>query len=512
MGQFSANPDAFSRGAQRRIYARLRAQIEDGTLAAGTRLMSTRAIAAELGVSRTTVTAAYEQLAAEGFVLTSVGKAATVASIISTQSGHAQGDSAQQKELPPVLSLYGQRVAIMKPYNMASPQARIDFRYGSVATRDFPALGWQRAYRSELVKRQPSLAYGHPEGEERLRNALQGYLRRARGLACDADQILVVHGSQQGLDLCARLLLNPQDAFVFEEPGYRMARYCFEATGATALPIPVDASGLDTSALPEGDRVRLAFVTPSHQFPMGAVLPVARRLELLSWARRHRAWIIEDDYGGEFRYGQRPIDALQSMDADARVIYVGTFSKALSPQLRLGYLVLPRELVHVFREAKRLTDRHSPRWEQNVLASLIESGTYERHVRRLRRENELRRRALLEAFEQHLAEYGQLAGMAAGLHGVLTLPTLRAQDEPTLQAIALERGVGVYPLSPLFAEPTSVEYERPAGLILGYAGLTTQQIHEGIGILGSVIREIKELRTRANLQGRDKANKKKWSS
>jgi GntR family transcriptional regulator/MocR family aminotransferase len=169
-------------------------------------------------------------------------------------------------------------------------------------------------------------------------------------------------------------------------------------------------------------------------------------------------------------------------------------------------------LVHVFREAKRLTDRHSPRGEQNVLASLIESGTYERHVRRLRRENELRRRALLEAFEQHLAEYGQLAGMAAGLHGVLTLPALRAQDEPTLQAIALERGVGVYPLSPLFAEPASVEYERSAGLILGYAGLTTQQIHEGIGILGTVIREVKELRTRANLQGRDKANKKKWSA
>jgi GntR family transcriptional regulator/MocR family aminotransferase len=497
MGQFSIKPAASSRGAQRRIYARLRAQIEDGTLAAGTRLMSTRAMAAELGVSRTTVTAAYEQLAAEGFVVTSAGKAATVANVISPPSRHAQGDSAQRKGLPTALSLYGQRVALMKPYSMALPQARIDFRYGSVASRDFPALGWQRAYRAELVKRQPSLAYGHPEGEERLRNALQGYLRRARGLACDAEQILIVHGSQQGLDLCARLLLNPNDAFVFEEPGYRMARYCFEATGATALPIPVDVSGLDTRALPEDDRVRLAYVTPSHQFPMGAVLSVARRLELLSWASRHRAWIIEDDYGGEFRYGQRPIDALQSMDAQARVIYVGTFSKALSPQLRQGYLVLPRELIHVFREAKRLTDRHSPRWEQNVLASLIESGTYERHVRRLRRENERRRRALLEAFEHHLAEHGRLVGMAAGLHGVLLLPRLRAQDEPRLQAIALERGVGVYPLSPLFAEPASAEYERPAGLILGYAGLTAPQIHEGICMLGTVIREVEALRGRA---------------
>jgi GntR family transcriptional regulator/MocR family aminotransferase len=497
MGQFSAKPGASSRGAQHRIYARLRAQIEDGTLAAGVKLVSTRALATELGVSRTTVTAAYEQLAAEGFVVTSTGKAATVASVIRTSSRHAKADTPKQKDLSPALSLYGQRVANLKPYSMASPHARIDFRYGSVASRDFPALGWQRAYRAELVKRQPSLAYGHPEGEERLRIALQGYLRRARGLTCDADQILVVHGSQQGLDLCARLLLNPQDAFVFEEPGYRMARYCFEATGATALPISVDASGLGTLALPEDDRVRLAFVTPSHQFPMGAVLPVGRRLELLSWATRHRAWIIEDDYGGEFRYGQRPIDALQSMDADARVIYVGTFSKALSPQLRLGYLVLPRELVHVFREAKRLTDRHSPRWEQNVLASLIESGAYERHVRRLRRENEHRRKALLEAFEQHLAEHGQLVGMAAGLHGVLLLPALRAEDESTLQSMALERGVGVYPLSPLFSNPASTGHERPAGLILGYAGLTAPQIHEGIGILGTVIREIEELGSRA---------------
>ncbi|BCX69022.1 PLP-dependent aminotransferase family protein [Pseudomonas izuensis] len=490
MGQFSTESNASSRGTERRIYARLRAQIEDGTLAAGAKLVSTRAMAAELGVSRTTVTAVYEQLAAEGFVVTSAGKAARVARGMSTPSGAVKADSQSSRKLPPALSSYGQRVAALEPYSVASPLARIDFKYGSVASRDFPALGWQRAYRAELVKRQANLYYGQPEGEERLRSALQGYLRRARGLVCDVEQILVVHGSQQGVDLCARLLLDPQDAFAFEEPGYRMARYSFEATGATALPIPVDAAGLDTRHLPDDDRVRLAYVTPSHQFPMGAVLSIARRQELLRWASRHRAWIIEDDYGGEFRYGQRPIDALQSMDTDARVIYVGTFSKALSPQLRLGYLVLPRELVHVFREAKRMTDRHSARWEQNVLASLIESGTYERHVRRLRRENERRRKALLEAVEQHLAGQGQLVGMAAGLHGVLLLPALRAVAELALQASALKRGVGVYPLAPLFAGTGSSACERPAGLILGYAGLTTREIDEGVGILAEVIRDL----------------------
>ncbi|QEY61696.1 PLP-dependent aminotransferase family protein [Metapseudomonas lalkuanensis] len=494
MGQFSTNPNAASRGAQRRIYANLRAQIEDGTLAVGSKLESTRAMAAALGVSRTTVTAAYEQLAAEGFVATSAGKAARVAGGANVRSGLAAASLAQHKDLSPALSQYGQRVAALTSYSMSSPLARIDFKYGSVASRDFPASGWQRVYRAELVRRVPSLYYGHPEGDLRLRRALQSYLRRARGLACDTEQILIVHGSQQGLDLCARLLLNPGDTFVFEEPGYRLARYCFEATGATALPTHVDASGLDTSGLPEDGCARLAYVTPSHQFPMGAVFSISRRLELLRWASRQGAWIIEDDYGGEFRYGQRPIDALQSMDTDARVIYVGTFSKALSPQLRLGYLVLPHQLVHVFREAKRITDRHSPRWEQDVLASLIESGAYERHVRRLRRENERRRNALLDAVDQHLAGYGHLVGMAAGLHGVLLLPTLRAQDELTLQAASLERGVGVYPLSPLFAGLPSIVDERSAGLILGYAGLTMQEIDEGIRILAEVIRNYVDAR------------------
>lgn len=486
MGQFSLRSTTDSRGTERRIYTELRRQIEDGTLAEGAKLVSTRALAAELGVSRTTVTAAYEQLAAEGFVVTSAGKSARVGRVGSLLSGPAPKDPVRN-DLPPALSRYGQRVAGVQPYSMATPLARIDFRYGAVASRDFPALGWQRAYRAELIKLAPNHVSGQPEGEERLCRALQGYLRRARGLTCDADQILVVQGSQQGLDLCARLLLNPGDAFAFEEPGYRMARYCFEVTGATAIPIPVDASGLDTQALPEDERVRLAYVTPSHQFPMGAVIPVERRLELLSWANRQRAWVIEDDYGGEFRYGQRPIDALQSMDTEGRVIYVGTFSKALSPQLRLGYLVLARELVGVFRQAKRLTDRHAPRWEHSVLASLIESGVYERHIRRLRRENERRRRALLEAVEQYLAGQGQLVGMAAGLHGVLLLAQFRPADEPRLPALALARGVGVYPLSPLFAGPESTASERTAGLILGYAGLTTQQIQEGVRILATVI-------------------------
>jgi GntR family transcriptional regulator/MocR family aminotransferase len=217
------------------------------------------------------------------------------------------------------------------------------------------------------------------------------------------------------------------------------------------------------------------------------VLPIGRRLDLLQWARRHDAWIIEDDYDGEFRYGQRPIDTLQSIDTDGRVIYIGTFSKALSPQLRLGYLVLPSELVPVFRQAKRLTDRHAPVLEQRVLASLIESGAYERHVRRMRRENERRRAALLDAITRHLPGDAEVRGTAAGLHVVLWLPSLRPQVEPALVAAARSKDVGVYPVSPLFAGPQSHRQSRPAGLVLGYASLTTEQIQQGVRALAAVI-------------------------
>jgi len=472
-------------GAGRSIYAMLRGQMADGTLPAGARVPSTRALAADLGVSRTTVTAVFEQLAAEGFIVTSAGRAARVASHLVPR---AAANPSRRVRSAPSLAAFGRRVEKMVLSALPSAEpCRIDFLYGAVASRDFPALVWRRAYQAALLRHQHSLYYGPPEGDASLRRALQGYLGRARGLSCDAEQIVVVHGSQQAIDLCARVLLDPGDAFAFEDPGYLMARRCFEATGARLLAVPVDAQGLDTARLPQHDRARLAYVTPSHQFPLGGMLPIGRRQELLRWARQHRAWIIEDDYDGEFRYGQRPIDALQSIDSDGRVIYVGTFSKALSPQLRLGYLVLPPELVPVFRQAKRLTDRHAPVLEQRALASLIDNGAYERHVRRIRRENERRRATLLDAIAHHLPTDARVVGTAAGLHVVLWLPFLRQQDEPALVAAARDRGVGVYPVSPLFASPQPRTRPGHAGLILGYASLTVDQIQEGVRNVAAVI-------------------------
>ena len=477
-------------GGGRRVYALLRAQVADGTLAPGARVPSTRALAADLGVSRSTVTTAYEQLVAEGFLVTAAGRAARVAAPLAAGAAPGRLDAPPAAPVPP-LSAWGRRVEGMAGMALqaSAPQeaAPIDFLYGAVASRDFPALAWRRVYQAELLRQQHRLYYAEPEGDPALRRALQGYLARARGLVCDAGQILIVHGTQQALDLCARLLLEAADTFVFEEPGYPMARQCFEAIGARPLPVAVDAQGLDTSRLPRGDAVRLAYVTPSHQFPLGGVLPMARRMELLQWARQHGAWIVEDDYDGEFRYGQRPIDALQAMDTDGRVLYIGTFSKALSPQLRLGYLVLPAALVPVFRQARRLADRHAPVIEQRVLASLMDSGAYERHIRRLRRAHERRRMVLLEAIARYLPASAQVAGTAAGLHVVLWLPSVPQQGEAQLVAAARAAGVGVYPVSPLFAGPQVSPQPRPAGLTLGYASLSEEDIQLGIRTLAAVV-------------------------
>ncbi|KRE17007.1 GntR family transcriptional regulator [Bosea sp. Root381] len=467
-----------SPGVARRIVAAIKRQIADGTYRPGERLPSSRSFATEWGASRTTVSAAYGQLVAEGYLTVRVGARPVVAAGLGAQPAPKERPAA----VPRRLSEFARRVAAFPPPAEREPFRIADLRYGDLSGADFPALAWRRALNKVSIRRPDRLRYGDPAGTPELRAELQGYLWRARGIACSAGQIVVVNGSQQGLDLCARLLLNPGDRFVMENPGYVLARHAFEASGGVAVPVPVDEEGVRTQALP---AARLAYVTPSHQFPLGGVLSAGRRKALIGWAAAEGALVVEDDYDGEYRHGVAPIPPLQA-DAPELVIYAGTLSKTLSPTLRLGYLVVPTDLAALFGEAKRLIDRHAPQLEQEALAELLASGAYERHVRSVRRRNAERRAAMLAALAETFGERIVVTGAETGLHVVAWLNGIPNEREAGIQAAARQAGIGLYPVSPLYAAGTV----RPAqaGFVIGYAALDVVQIRAGVKALAEVLR------------------------
>ncbi len=469
-----------------RVYELIRSRIDTGALGPGEKLPSTRSLAADLGVSRSTVVVIYEQLAAEGYIETASGARARVSLGLKAAAIQKQPSAGQRPKQAPSLSSYGKRVATLAlPQPPVTDPRHVNFLYGAIADEDFPTLAWRRLYNQALTRSQPHLYYGPSEGAARLRTELQSYLLRARGLQCAADQILIVHGTQQALELCAKVLVDPGHHVVMEEPCYLMARRTFESVGAKIIATPVDEQGLVTAHLPK-THCTLAYVTPSHQFPLGSVMSISRRQSLLAWAQRHSSWIIEDDYDSEFRYGLRPVDPLQSLDARGCVIYIGTFSKALSPQLRIGYLVLPTALVTPFRHAKQLADRHAPMLEQTVLAELIRSGAYERHLRRLKRENERRRSALMEAISTHLGSRASVDGTDSGLHIVVWIKDIPRSAEQHFVAKAKAQGIGIWPVSPLYAEGARFRRQRCAGFVLGYASLKTGDIEKGVRRLADV--------------------------
>ena len=431
----------------------------------------------------------YEQLAAEGYIETAAGARARVSLGLKPLPPKPHPLAARRPPRVASISAYGKRIEVLAlPQPPVTDPAHINFLYGAIADDDFPKLAWRRQYNRALMRRQQHLYYGATAGELQLREELQAYLLRARGLECTADQILILHGTQQALELCARVLVDPGGHVVMEEPCYLMARRTFESVGANIIATPVDEQGVVTDYLPKS-RCTLAYVTPSHQFPLGSVMSISRRQALLAWAHRHSSWIIEDDYDSEFRYGLRPVDPLQSLDTRSCVIYVGTFSKSLSPQLRMGYLVLPPALVTTFRHAKQLADRHAPTLDQVVLAELIRSGTYERHLRRLKRENERRRGALVEAIARCFGSRAHVEGTDSGLHVVVWLRDIpRSAEQQTVEK-AKAQGVGIWPVSPLYAEGQRYRKQRCAGFVLGYASLKEADIHKAIRLLAAVLPE-----------------------
>lgn len=478
-------------GLSRALFEEFRTRIADGTYAAAAALPSTRALAAERGLSRATVTLVYEQLAAEGFIETRTGAASRVA-VGAGPPSKAQRTRARTpapNRLAGRLSAVGNRIAALGMGDSSrTTLGEIDFVYGPLAGSDFPTLAWMKVLRAVEHQRSRRLEYEDPRGNLDLRKALHAHLSQTRGLACSVDQLMIVNGSQQALDLCARLLIDPGDGVVVENPGYRMAHHAFEAYGAQLLCVDVDAHGLETEQLASLAPAQLAFVTPTHQFPLGSFLPIGRRRQLLEWAAERKAWVIEDDYDSEYRYAVRPEATLQSLDAHGCVIYVGTFSKTLSPQLRLGYMVLPQALVETFAAAKRLTDRHAATGVQRALALLLEDGSYGRHVRRIRRLQQARQRALVNALGRYLGKQIEVQGAASGLHLVVWFQALPASAESALVQAARDRGVRVYPISSLFHPGTPGALKRrPAGLVMGYALLEQEAIEEGVRRLAEAL-------------------------
>ena len=482
-----------------RIYDGVRADILSGALAPGMRLPSSRALAAEAGVSRNSVLAAYDQLAAEGYIEARRGSGTRVAAALPDEmpspakgaAAEAAAEAAASKAASsaatkPRLSVYARRTseAPGELPGMAPKPLRYDFRYGVPPTDDFPFDLWRKIIAARLRRMaRPDMQYAPPEGFGPLRGEIAAYLNRHRGVRCESDQIIVVSGSQQALDLTARMLLDPGDGVLIEEPHYLGARHVFLAAGARLIPAPVDGDGLDvTKAPPAAARTRLAYATPSHQFPGGAVMPLARRLDLLAWAGRRDAYIVEDDYDSEYRYGGKPVEAIQGLDRSGRVIYMGTFSKTVFPSLRVGYLVLPPELVGPFRRAKWLADRHTPLLEQQALADFIAGGHYERHLRRTRQRLSARRGALLEALQEFLGDSATLQGENAGLHLLLWLKGVSAESLDGLIERAAMEGVGIYSALPYYLEPPP-----RAGLIVGFAALGERDIRAGVRRLARVM-------------------------
>jgi GntR family transcriptional regulator/MocR family aminotransferase len=468
----------------RQLYDRLRSGILAGQLSAGARLPSTRALAAELGVSRTTVVTAFENLLAEGYLEGRVGSGTYVASSLPEEVLGVRARPAWPR--PPLsgrgLSRRGTLLATTRTTAVRDTGTPRAFRPGVPALDEFPRGVWRRI--SGSVWRRPSgalLGYGDPAGYWPLRREISAHLATARAVRCEPEQVIVVSGSQQALDLASRVLLDPGDAVWVEDPGYTGARGALSGSGARLVPVPVDGEGLVVAAgIRREPGARLACVTPSHQYPLGVTMSLARRLELLGWAGRSGAWVIEDDYDSEYRYTGRPLEALQGLDAEGRVVYVGTFSKVLFPALRLGYLVVPPDLTDAFTAARELVDRHPPTVEQAVLAEFIATGHFGRHLRRLRALYAARQETLVGEISQRLSGFLDASPAESGMHLVGWLPA--GIDDKKASHRAAQQGVEAPPVS-LYRTHESVR----GGLMLGYAAVDEARTRDGVRSLARAL-------------------------
>jgi GntR family transcriptional regulator/MocR family aminotransferase len=474
----------------RQIYEKLRQTILNGEIPPKSRIPSSRALAAQLGISRMTVVNAYDQLFAEGYLDGKIGAGTFVASelpeaLLQMPKSHTLKTDVFSRELN--LSRQGSQMErdLNDLLREHSANRFVPFQNGLTAIDSFPFDTWARIA-SRWNRHVPSatLVDGDLTGFHPLREAIAEHLKSARGVVCEPEQVIVTAGAQQALALIAAVFLEPKDEVWIEDPGYTSARSLFALSRTKLIPVPVDEDGLNIkAALEQSKNPKLIYVTPSHQFPLGVTMSVTRRLSLIETARAAGAWIIEDDYDSEYRYSGHPLASLQGLDQNGRVLYVGTFSKTIFPSLKLGCLVVPPDLIGVFTAARMLHGAHSPLIDQAILAEFISEGHFARHVRRMRTLYEERQQVLVEEVRRNLKGLLKMKADVAGMHLVGWLPEHFDDQEAAHQAAAV--GVRLSPIS----DHSINKYPR-SGLVFGYAAFDEKQIRSSIAKLTEVLTEM----------------------
>ena len=474
----------------RQLYEAIRQAILSGHLASGTRLPSSRVLANTLGISRSTVVVAFELLLNEGYVLGQVGKGTWVNSLLRDDLLAAVAPPS-----PPASSaalLPGRqpsaRGAVLNSTSVTAIHAPAEwraFRPGLPDVDLFPFEVWARlAARRWRQAPRELLGYTDPAGYRPFRAEIAAYLTGVRGIQCEVEQVLIVSGTQQALDLAARVLLDPGDAVWIEDPGYLGARSALQGAGARLIPVRVDGEGLEVvDGIRQDPDARLVYVTPASQFPLGITMSLARRLELLQWATRARAWILEDDYDNEYQYAGRPLSALQRLDPHGRVLYIGTLSKVLFPALRLGYMIVPPDLVEAFTAARAAADRQTPLLEQLVCTDFMTQGHFARHIRATRTTYSERQTMLLESASQYLTGRLSLHPAEGGMHLVGALAA--GVDDRLASEEALRFGVIAPPLSAYSLRPP-----QQSALLLGYTTVGIQEIRAGVRKLATALQHL----------------------
>ena len=474
------DPDART-GLQQQVYAGIRRAILDGTASPGTRMPSSRALAMDLGISRTTAVLALDQLVAEGYLTARRAMGTFVVSELPDVAPEQRIVRPRQPPRHPPVSSRGAQLGAARPSVRLGGPPRA-FRLGVPALDLFPVRTWAQIATRRLKRvTVAQLDYGEAVGLRELRQAIADHVSTSRGTRCDAEQVFVVAGAQRGIEIVCELLLDPGDRAWLEHPAYPGARKALLSAGARIVPVRVDGEGLDVAAgARRGEDARLVYVTPSHQFPLGVPMSLPRRLALLEWASAARAWIVEDDYDSEFRHGARPIPCLHGLDGEGRVIYVGSFSKSLFPSLRLGFVIVPPDLRETLRAARLAADIHPPTLDQAALAEFIADGHFDRHLRRMRGVYTERLEALIEAVERSCRGALRLRGASTGLH---VAADLEGADDMAVYREATSRGVEVMPLSAYSID----DADRPNGLVLGFGSVRPEAARAGAEQLAAAI-------------------------